>query len=166
MSQDHQFILIDSASSAFSYTSPPNRFGGSGQGRNSIRIHNRSITSSTCSCPRSALWHPRSGCLSGLCESGVSFEVCKLSRYQVPVPPLYRLVTGLITLIFSRLVLLLVGIWWIPVELVTRKRGQVVLYLICLFKTNLQSTAGERRQAKDHGILGQEISLCPIGSHG
>lgn len=43
---------------------------------------------------------------------------------QIPVPPLYRLVAGLLTSAISRLVLLLVGLWWIPVELVARKRGQ------------------------------------------
>jgi len=56
-----------------------------------------------------------------------------------PLPPLYRIVTGLLTSMISRLVLLLVGVWWIPVELVTRKRGQVLLvYLLCLLGTTLK----------------------------
>ncbi|OBZ76740.1 hypothetical protein A0H81_04005 [Grifola frondosa] len=42
----------------------------------------------------------------------------------IPVPPLYRIVTHVFTAILCRLVLLLVGLWWIPVEMVTRKRGR------------------------------------------
>ncbi|KAK7695473.1 hypothetical protein QCA50_000109 [Cerrena zonata] len=45
-------------------------------------------------------------------------------RILAPVPPLYRLVSYLFTAIISRLVLLIVGLWWIPVEKVTRKRGR------------------------------------------
>ncbi|CAL1701382.1 unnamed protein product [Somion occarium] len=41
-----------------------------------------------------------------------------------PVPPLYRAVSYVITALLARLVLLLVGLWWIPVEQVTRKRAR------------------------------------------
>ncbi|TFY59808.1 hypothetical protein EVJ58_g5549 [Rhodofomes roseus] len=41
-----------------------------------------------------------------------------------PVPPLHRIVTGLSTAILARLVLLILGLPWIPVESVTRKRGR------------------------------------------
>ncbi|KAI0347399.1 hypothetical protein BDW22DRAFT_1404954 [Trametopsis cervina] len=41
-----------------------------------------------------------------------------------PVPPLRRTLSRILTAILSRLVLLLLGIWWIPVELITRKKGR------------------------------------------
>jgi len=40
----------------------------------------------------------------------------------IPVPPLYRFLTRVFTSVIARLVLLLIGLVWIPVELVTRKR--------------------------------------------
>ncbi|KZP32857.1 hypothetical protein FIBSPDRAFT_774026 [Athelia psychrophila] len=43
-----------------------------------------------------------------------------------PIPPLYRIITGILTSFVSRFILLLVGVWWIPVEVVTRKRGRNV----------------------------------------
>ncbi|TFY83827.1 hypothetical protein EWM64_g190 [Hericium alpestre] len=43
---------------------------------------------------------------------------------QYPIPPLYRIVTHLFTAILSRSALLFLGLWWIPVESVTRKRGR------------------------------------------
>ncbi|KAH8106125.1 hypothetical protein BXZ70DRAFT_918320 [Cristinia sonorae] len=51
--------------------------------------------------------------------------VCALLK---PVPPLYRAVAYALTAILSRLVLLLVGLWWIQVEVVTRKRVKGVKY--------------------------------------
>ncbi|EIW61276.1 uncharacterized protein TRAVEDRAFT_142873 [Trametes versicolor FP-101664 SS1] len=42
-----------------------------------------------------------------------------------PVPPLHRAVTYVFTAILSRLALFLVGLYWIPVEVVQRKRGRV-----------------------------------------
>ena len=47
----------------------------------------------------------------------------KETRYQFPIPPLHRVVTGLFTAILARLALLLVGLYWIPVDVVARKRG-------------------------------------------
>lgn len=47
--------------------------------------------------------------------------VCLILR---PIPPIHRLITGLFTSFLTRLVLLLVGIPWIPVEVVPRKRGK------------------------------------------
>ncbi|KAI0352858.1 hypothetical protein OH77DRAFT_1484597 [Trametes cingulata] len=41
-----------------------------------------------------------------------------------PVPLLYRAVTYVFTAFLSRLALLLVGLYWIPVEVVQRKRGR------------------------------------------
>ncbi|GJE84450.1 hypothetical protein PsYK624_005260 [Phanerochaete sordida] len=46
--------------------------------------------------------------------------VCTL---LTPVPPLYRAVSHALTAVIARSVLLLVGVWWIPVEVVTRKRA-------------------------------------------
>ncbi|GBE79578.1 hypothetical protein SCP_0207780 [Sparassis crispa] len=42
----------------------------------------------------------------------------------IVVPPLYRLVTQFLTALICRLVLLLIGLWWIPVDVVARKRGR------------------------------------------
>ncbi|KAK1236736.1 hypothetical protein PQX77_000092 [Marasmius sp. AFHP31] len=39
-------------------------------------------------------------------------------------PPVHRLLTRILTSIISRLVLLIVGYYWIPVEVVARKRGR------------------------------------------
>ncbi|RDX55724.1 hypothetical protein OH76DRAFT_764849 [Lentinus brumalis] len=41
-----------------------------------------------------------------------------------PVPPIHRAVTHLLTALLSRLALLLVGLYWIPVDVVARKRGR------------------------------------------
>ncbi|KAI0091914.1 hypothetical protein BDY19DRAFT_927391 [Irpex rosettiformis] len=41
-----------------------------------------------------------------------------------PIPPLHRMLSRIITAILGRLVLLVLGIWWIPVEVVTRKKGR------------------------------------------
>jgi hypothetical protein len=42
------------------------------------------------------------------------------------IPPVHRIVTFAFTALISRLILLLLGLWWIPVETVTRKRGCVL----------------------------------------
>ncbi|TFK55768.1 hypothetical protein OE88DRAFT_1710117 [Heliocybe sulcata] len=42
----------------------------------------------------------------------------------VPITPLHRAVTWIITAVITRLILLVVGLWWIPVDVVTRKRGR------------------------------------------
>lgn len=44
------------------------------------------------------------------------------SHRQAPIPPIRRTVTYILTALISRLTLLVVGVWWIPVEHVTRKR--------------------------------------------
>ncbi|KZT71583.1 hypothetical protein DAEQUDRAFT_665718 [Daedalea quercina L-15889] len=41
-----------------------------------------------------------------------------------PVPPLHRAITHLFTAVLLRLVLVMLGLPWIPVEMVTRKRGR------------------------------------------
>ena len=45
------------------------------------------------------------------------------TRYQLPIRPLHRAITHLLTALLSRLALFLVGLYWIPVEVVARKRG-------------------------------------------
>ncbi|KAH9940576.1 hypothetical protein B0H21DRAFT_878319 [Amylocystis lapponica] len=42
----------------------------------------------------------------------------------VPVPPIHRAATYVFTAVVCRVALLLLGLWWIPVEMVTRKRGR------------------------------------------
>ena len=42
---------------------------------------------------------------------------------QLPIPLLYRLVEHLLTYILGRSALFILGIFWISVEQVTRKRG-------------------------------------------
>ncbi|OSD04340.1 hypothetical protein PYCCODRAFT_1466301 [Trametes coccinea BRFM310] len=42
----------------------------------------------------------------------------------LPIPPLHRVITYTFTALLSRLALLLVGLYWIPVEVVQRKRGR------------------------------------------
>ncbi|KAI0269167.1 hypothetical protein BC834DRAFT_932181 [Gloeopeniophorella convolvens] len=41
----------------------------------------------------------------------------------IPIPPLHRFISWVLTALLSRLSLLVLGLWWIPVEQVTRKRG-------------------------------------------
>ncbi|ETW84557.1 hypothetical protein HETIRDRAFT_171061 [Heterobasidion irregulare TC 32-1] len=43
----------------------------------------------------------------------------------LPIPPLYRAVTYVLTAILCRFALFILGFLWIPVETVTRKRGRV-----------------------------------------
>lgn len=45
------------------------------------------------------------------------------TRYQYPIRPLYRAITHVLTIILARTALLLVGLYWIPVDVVARKRG-------------------------------------------
>ncbi|CDO68713.1 hypothetical protein BN946_scf184652.g40 [Trametes cinnabarina] len=47
--------------------------------------------------------------------------------HQSPLPPLHRGVTHLLTAFLSRLALFLVGLYWIPVQVVQRKRGRAAL---------------------------------------
>ncbi|TRM68029.1 hypothetical protein BD626DRAFT_480595 [Schizophyllum amplum] len=41
-----------------------------------------------------------------------------------PIPPLHRLVTGILTALTTRAILFICGFFWIPVEVVTRQRGR------------------------------------------
>ncbi|KAN0127465.1 hypothetical protein V8E53_014677 [Lactarius tabidus] len=41
-----------------------------------------------------------------------------------PIPPIHNIVSYLLTAPLSRLTLLILGVWWIPVEQVSRKRGR------------------------------------------
>ena len=67
--------------------------------------------------------------VEGVCLLFVRFNIAFVDHYithqhqQFPVPPLYRTITRIITLVIARLILLLIGLLWIPVEYVTRKRG-------------------------------------------
>ncbi|KAH9045596.1 hypothetical protein EDB85DRAFT_1907523 [Lactarius pseudohatsudake] len=42
----------------------------------------------------------------------------------IPIPPIHNVVSYVLTALLSRLTLLILGIWWIPVEKVSRKRGR------------------------------------------
>jgi len=41
-----------------------------------------------------------------------------------PIPPIHRAISYLLTAFLSRLSLLVLGVWWIPVEEISRKRGK------------------------------------------
>lgn len=159
--------FCSNATPAVSDTSPSNRIGGPGQGCPSIWICNRIFQNSTCSCFGFDLRRTRSWCLLSLGKYYAWSKICKYSWYQAPVPPLYRLVTGLLTSVISRLILLLVGVWWIPVELVTRKRGQAyTLPVFCLRCIDHWRISGGQLKIMSHGNPGQEMLSCLIGFHG
>ncbi|KAF8341635.1 uncharacterized protein EI90DRAFT_2965978 [Cantharellus anzutake] len=42
----------------------------------------------------------------------------------LPVPPLYRFVSGVLTSLLTRLALFIIGFYWIPVTVTSRKRGR------------------------------------------
>jgi hypothetical protein len=42
---------------------------------------------------------------------------------QYPIAPLHRFISWVFTATLARLALLILGLWWIPVTYVTRKRG-------------------------------------------
>jgi len=42
----------------------------------------------------------------------------------IPIPPIYNALSYVLTATLSRLTLLVLGVWWIPVEQVSRKRGR------------------------------------------
>ncbi|KDQ20504.1 hypothetical protein BOTBODRAFT_151226 [Botryobasidium botryosum FD-172 SS1] len=46
-----------------------------------------------------------------------------LSLIFIPIPFLYRLITWLFTALCARLALFVIGFWWIPVEVIAKKRG-------------------------------------------
>lgn len=69
--------------------------------------------------------------VSGVCtllvsESAKQMLHILILALQSPIRPLYRPVTHILTAVIARLVLFLVGIWWIPVVSVHRKRGGYV----------------------------------------
>ncbi len=43
--------------------------------------------------------------------------------YQLPLGPLHRIATRTVTVLLSRLTLFVVGVYWIPVEVVRRRKG-------------------------------------------
>jgi hypothetical protein len=45
-----------------------------------------------------------------------------LTSLQAPIPPLYRVITRAFTFILAKLALCLLGIFWIPVETITKRR--------------------------------------------
>jgi len=45
--------------------------------------------------------------------------------YQLPLSPLHRIATRTVTVLLSRLTLFVVGVYWIPVEVVRRRKGRV-----------------------------------------
>ncbi|KAI0693790.1 hypothetical protein BC835DRAFT_1352071 [Cytidiella melzeri] len=70
------------------------------------------------------------GCLAALIRTATiavlallyAIVVKGILTVVVPVAPLHRLLSYAFTALLSRLVLLLLGLWWIPVEVVTRKK--------------------------------------------
>ena len=69
----------------------------------------------------------RRACLRRVYSSGERHPFVKVvhSRGQIPIPPLHNAVSYILTALLSRLALLILGVWWIPVEQVSRKRGCV-----------------------------------------
>ncbi|KAF8505586.1 hypothetical protein F5888DRAFT_1837178 [Russula emetica] len=47
--------------------------------------------------------------------------VCTILK---PIPPIHRAISYVITALLSRLSLFILGVWWIPVEHISRKRGR------------------------------------------
>ncbi|KAI0303220.1 hypothetical protein BC826DRAFT_984055 [Russula brevipes] len=65
--------------------------------------------------------------VSGVCTilvRGFPPQVAILSLAQRPTPPLHRAISYVLTAILSRLTLFVLGLWWISVEEVSRKRGR------------------------------------------
>jgi hypothetical protein len=59
---------------------------------------------------------------------------------QTPLPPLRRSISWILTSILSRLSLFLLGVWWISVEQVPRKRGYMSLCSLCYTKLTFSQT--------------------------
>lgn len=57
----------------------------------------------------------------GILHALIVEVVCQVLR---SVPPLYRVVSHVFTALFARLALLFIGLPWIPVQVVSRKRGR------------------------------------------
>ena len=89
----------------------------------------------------------------------------QMIRYQYPIRPLHRAVTRLLTAVLSRLALLFVGLYWIPVEVVARKRGYVYESYI-LAKTLLIPIIVGMLPETRPGVLVRAISLSPTGPRG
>jgi hypothetical protein len=49
-----------------------------------------------------------------------------VSLAQAPVPPIYRAISYVLTALLSRLSLFVLGVWWIRIEQMSRKRGYVL----------------------------------------
>jgi hypothetical protein len=60
-----------------------------------------------------------------LCVSDCSLEFTYIlySWNQRPVPPLQHLISWLGTALLARFALYVIGFWWVPTELVVRKKG-------------------------------------------
>lgn len=69
---------------------------------------------------------------------------------QAPIPPLKRAFAYIFTAIIARLVLLILGLWWIPVEIVHRKKSYIVRYDVFVSYTDriLVSSRGSKAAEK------------------
>ena len=70
--------------------------------------------------------------VSGLCTvlvRGLPPDESCFSPAQKPIPPIHRAISYVFTALLSRLSLFVLGLWWIRVEEVSRKRGFVTLDL-------------------------------------
>lgn len=68
-------------------------------------------------------------CMSGSRKSLVALYIVRScdDTQQIPLPPLYRLVSGACTSLTCRLGLLIMGYYWIQTETVSPKRGYVFI---------------------------------------
>ena len=71
-------------------------------------------------------------CLRVLHDSGkwASTRLAIFSLAQRPIPPIHRAISYVLTALLSRLSLFVLGLWWIRVEEVSRKRG-----FVCVLST-------------------------------
>ena len=78
--------------------------------------------------------------------------------------PLIRIVKRLFATVFARLILFVLGFWWIPVEVVNEKRGYVSPKYQIFYPLN-RTTADGIRQTKA-GTHARGISSSQTGCHG
>lgn len=87
---------------------------------------------------------------------------------QMPIPPLYKGLSGAFTALTARLTLFILGFYWIPVNIITRKRGSVLKLSPSdheLIHVSI-SVALRKTRLRNRGAPVQAISSCPTGPHG
>lgn len=122
----HDSWTIDSRIAAFPDTRPTPRFQYGRQDNLAIVI--RTWCYSNCRY-RGYCCHLPRFCLRGLHGPGkrTPTRLAMLSPAQRPIPPIHRAISYVFTALLSRLSLFVLGLWWIRVEEVSRKRGFVTL---------------------------------------